>query len=121
MLVQPSNPQNSSFLPLEIFFSLVYGAKKYKGPQGSSNLQKFTLAPQITAGDGLKASVGHTIHTKYEKNYPSTTKIIWHTPLTKTSPKNIQFFHFYKLVNFGEGFLVFDTSDHFLINYYILL
>ena len=88
MLVQPSNPQNSSFLPLEIFFSLVYGAKKYKygakkykGPRGSSNLQKFTLAPQITAGDGLKASVGHTIHTKYEKNYPSTPKnYLAHTP-----------------------------------------
>ena len=68
MLVQPSNPQNSSFLPLEICFSLVYGAKKYKGPRGSSNLQKFTLAPQITAGDGLKASVGHTIHTHGDKS-----------------------------------------------------
>ena len=45
-----------------------------KGPRGSSNLQKFALATQITAGDGLKASVGHTIHTKYEKNYPSTPK-----------------------------------------------
>ena len=90
MLVQPSNPQNSSFLPLEIFFSLVYGAKKYKGPRGSSNLQKFTLAPQITVGDGLKASVGHTIHTKYEKNYPSTPKnYLAHPPnqnLTKKYP-----------------------------------
>ena len=74
MLVQPSNPQHSSFLPLEIRLSMFYGANKYQGPRGSSNLQKFALATQITAGDGLKASVGHKIHTKYEKNYPSTPK-----------------------------------------------
>ena len=95
MLVQPSNPQNSSFLPLEIFFSLVYGAKKYKGPRGSSNLQKFTLAPQITAGDGLKASVGHKIYTKYEKNYPSTPKnYLAHTPNQNLTKKISNFFTF---------------------------
>jgi len=93
MLVQPSNPQNSSFLPLEIFFSLVYRAKKYKGSRGSSNLQKFTLAPQITAGDGLKASVGHKNHTKYEKNYPSTTKnYLAHTPNQNLTKKISSFF-----------------------------